>query len=196
MQWILRALAVVALAVSTVAGALNTARADQERPEYTVVSTEGEFEIRDYAPMVLAQFTLRGSYKTAVSQGYIKLEQYFLGKNSVPEPIAMTLPTMVRDDLSGGWATMFYLGKGYRPETAPIPNDRRIRVIEFPARRMAAITFPGKLNENVMREQSAKLEAWLAARGIAHASDFTLAGYDAVWMPGSRRRNEVLVTLK
>jgi hypothetical protein len=47
-----------------------------------------------------------------------------------------------------------------------------------------------------MREQVAKLEAWLAARGIAHNADFTLAGYNAPWIPAWRRRNEVLVTLR
>jgi len=61
---------------------------------------------------------------------------------------------------------------------------------------VAAIMFPGKLNEAVMREQTARLDAWLAARGIAHRGDFTLAGYDPPWTPGAWRDNEVLVTLK
>ncbi|HUS54080.1 MAG TPA: heme-binding protein [Thermohalobaculum sp.] len=196
MRWIFKAISVLALAALTLSGTAVPAHAKQERPEYTVVSTEGDVEIRDYETMVLAQFTMRGSYRQSVSQGYMKLEQYFLGKNSVPEPIAMTVPTMVRDDLAGGWATMFYMGKRYRADTAPRPHDSRIRVIEFPPRRIAAIVFPGKLNDDVMREQVEKLEEWLAAHGIAHAADFTLAGYDAPWVPASRRHNEVLVTLK
>jgi DNA gyrase inhibitor GyrI len=91
---------------------------------------------------------------------------------------------------------MFYLPKGYRPETAPQPTDRRIRVVEIPARQVAVIVFPGKLNERVMREQSEKLGAWLAAKGIAHNNDFTLAGYDTPWTPKRWRKNEVMVTLK
>jgi hypothetical protein len=103
---------------------------------------------------------------------------------------------MVRNDLAGGWTTIFFLPKGYQSDTAPPPNDRRIKLVEFPPRRMASILFHGKLNEGAMREQVAKLEAWLAERGIAHMADFTLAGYNAPWIPASRRRNEVLVTLK
>ena len=139
---------------------------------------------------------MRGTYKRSVTQGYINLEKYFLGKNTVPEAIEMTVPTMVRDDLASGWTTMFVLPKDYRAETAPRPNDRRIRVVEFPARRMAVIVFPGKLSEAAMREQIATLDAWLSAKGIAHRGDFTLAGYDPPWTPAAWRDNELLVTLK
>jgi DNA gyrase inhibitor GyrI len=197
MRWTLKPIAVVMLAVLALTGSPDGAGAKPERPEYTVVSTEKDgFEIRDYSAMVVAQFTMRGTYRKSVSQGYMRLEEYFLGKNAVPEPIEMTVPTMVRDDLANGWSTMFYLPKGYRPETAPQPNDRRIRVVEIPARQVAVIVFPGKLNERVMREQSEKLGAWLASRGIAHNNDFTLAGYDTPWTPKRWRKNEVMVTLK
>ena len=196
MRWMLRPVAAVMLAGLALAGGLETAEAKPEQPGFVVVSTEDDFEIRDYAAMVVAQFTMRGTYRQSVSQGYIKLEQYFLGRNTVPEPITMTIPTMVRDDLASGWSTMFYMPRGYRPETAPRPIDRRIRVIEYPARRVAVIAFRGKLNELVMREQRDKLEAWLAAKGIAHNNDFTLAGYSTPWTPKKWRKNEVMVTLK
>ncbi len=196
MRWMLRPVAAVMLAALALAGGPETAGAKQERPEFVVVSAEDGFEIRDYGTMVVAQFTMRGTYRQSVSQGYINLEKYFLGKNTVPEPIKMTIPTMVRDDLANGWSTMFYLPKGYRPESAPQPIDRRIRIIEIPARRVAVIMFKGKLNELVMREQAEILEAWLAARGIAHNNDFTLAGYAAAWTPKKWRKNEVMVTLK
>jgi hypothetical protein len=196
MRWFYQPVAAVILAGVALTSVPQPVEAKPERPEYAVVSTEKEFEIRDYSTMVLAEFTMRGTYRQSVSQGYIKLEQYFLGKNTVPEPIRMTVPTMVRDDLSNGWSTMFFLPKGYRVESAPRPLDRRIRVIEYPSRRMAVIMFSGKLNEFVMREQVAILEAWLAAKGIAHRNDFTLAGYATPWTPKRWRKNEVMVTLK
>ena len=196
MRWMLRPVAAVMLAALALAGGPERADAKPERPEFVVVSTEDKFEIRDYATLVVAQFTMRGTYKRSVSQGYMRLEEYFLGKNTVPEAMKMTVPTMVRDDLASGWTTIFVLPRGYRAETAPRPIDRRIRVVEFPPRRVAVIEFPGKLGELVMREQVARLDAWLAAKGIAHRGDFTLAGYDPPWIPAAWRDNEVLVTLK
>ena len=196
MRWMLQPVAAVIVAGLALAGGPERADAKPERPEFVVVSTEDKFEIRDYATLVVAQFTMRGTYRQSVSQGYLNLERYFLGKNTVPEAMKMTVPTMVRDDLADGWTTMFVLPRGYRAETAPRPVDRRIRVVEFPARRVAVIEFPGKLNEAVMREQIAKLDAWLAAKGIAHRGDFTLAGYDPPWTSAAWRDNEVMVTLK
>ncbi len=196
MWWMLRPVAAVMLAGLALTGGPERADAKQERPEFVVVSSEDKFEIRDYATLVVAQFTMRGTYRQSVSKGYIELEQYFLGENTVPEPIKMTVPTMVRDDLASGWTTMFVLPRGYRAETAPRPNDRRIRVVEFPPRRVAVVVFRGKLGEAVMREQVARLDAWLAAKGIAHRGDFTLAGYDPPWKPAKWRKNEVLVTLE
>lgn len=184
------------LAGAMLIGGLDMVDAKPERPTYTVVSTEKPFEIRDYERMVVAQFTMRGSYRQSVSQGYIKLENYFMGENSVPEPIEMTVPAMVRNDLAEGWTTMFFLPDGYMPETAPRPVDRRIRVVEFPPRRVAVISFPGKLNDRVMQQKTDELKAWLEARGIAHRADFTLASYDTPWTPSSWRGNEVMVTLR
>jgi len=185
------------LAALTVVGGVGTAEAEKmERPEFSPVSQEGAFEIRDYGALVVVQFTIRGTYKQAVSQGYIRLEKYYTGANTTPEAIQFTKPVMVRNDLAGGLTTMFVLPKAYRVDTAPRPINRRIRVVEIPARRAAVVVFPGKLNEAAMHEQIEVLEAWLAAKGIAHAQDFTLASYDDAWVPGRARRNEVIVTLK
>jgi hypothetical protein len=192
----MRPIAAILLAVLVLTVGADRAGAKQEQPSYTVVSTDGDFEIRDYDTMVQAEFTMRGTYRQSVSQGYIRLEKYFLGENSIPERIEMTVPTMVRNDLSGGWTTIFYLPRGYQSDTAPRPNDRRIKVIEFPPRQMASVEFHGQLNDSAMRDQVAKLEAWLAANGISHKADFTLAAYNAPWIPASRRRNEILVTLR
>jgi DNA gyrase inhibitor GyrI len=192
-SWILAATVLVALAV---AGLPGGASAKPDQPVFTVVSEEGDFEIRDYAAIVVAQFTMRGSYSRAVNQGYIELERYFLGKNTVPEPIDRTAPVMVRDDLAAGWTTLFVLPSKYSQSSAPPPKDARVRVIEYPARRVAVVRFKGKINENAMREQVGRLDAWLASQGIEHRADFLLAGYEETWKPVSMRSSEVIVTLK
>jgi hypothetical protein len=62
MRWILRPTAVLVVAVLALTGGYDSAGAKQEQPVYTVASTEGDFEIRDYDTMVLAEYTMRGSY--------------------------------------------------------------------------------------------------------------------------------------
>lgn len=196
MMRILRLTAAAMLAASVAVTGNSATAAELDRPGYSVVKSVEQFEIRDYDRMVIAQFSMRGSYKKAVSQGYIRLERYFTGENSVPEPIAWTVPVMVRDDLADGWTTIFYMPAEYRPESAPVPNDHRISLIEMPPRQVAAIIFPGKLNERVMRAKVAELKAWLESQGFEHKSDFTMASYDVPWKPGKWRKNEIIVTLR
>jgi len=196
MRRIVKVLALVICAGVIAVGTPKMAGAAPEQPAYVVVSEETDFQIREYAPTVVAQFTMRGTYKRAVNDGYIKLERYFLGENTAPERMDLTIPVMVRDDLASGWTVMFVVPSAYRVTSAPQPNDRRIRLLELPARRVASIQFKGKLNETVMREQTERLEDWLRAHDIEHRNDFTLAGYDQGWVPKRFRKNEILVTLK
>lgn len=173
-----------------------TAGRDDSWPRFEVLSKDGDFEVRLYAPHVIASYTKRATYKRAVNEGYIRLERYFTGENSGPEPMPIAPPIMVRDDGAEGWTTILVLPPEYRVETAPRPNDQRVRVVELPERRVAAVRFKGKLGERVMREQVARLKAWLEARGLAHRGDFTMASYDPPWKISSLRRAAILVTLR
>ena len=168
----------------------------EENPQYVVASAEEAFEIRDYGTRVWAQHSARGTYRSAVEQGYIRLERYFTGENTVPEAMEMSAPVMVREDGAEGWTVMFPLPDSYTVETAPRPNDQRIRIVEHPPRRIAAVKFGGELGEAVLREKAAELDAWLDARGLEHRGDFMLASNDPPWKPRAWRRNEVLVTLR
>lgn len=197
MGWRIGPLAAVGLAALALAGCMGTGDSKkEENPAYSVVAAEKEFEVRQYGPQILAQYSERGLYNQSVETGYIKLERYFLGENWVPVAIPLTVPVMVREDGAGGWTTMFVLPPTYRIASTPEPKDTRIRVAEVPARRVAAVKFGGKLNEAVMREQTEVLGDWLAANGIRHRGDFTLASYDPPWTPASWRENEVMVTLE
>ncbi len=188
-------LAGMAIAVAAVSGCMQTTSAENETPAYSVASAENEFEIRNYRARSVAQYSARGNYGKAVQEGYIKLERYFLGENVVPEAIPITGPVMVRDDGSAGWTTTFLLPVEMSVENAPAPIDQRVRVIELPERRVAAIRFPGEPSEAAMREQASKLDFWLASRDIAHKGDFTMTGNTAPWLPSAWRENEVVVTL-
>ncbi len=186
----------LALGLPPATGSMARAGGDPPYPAYSVLSRDGDFEIRDYAPLVVARHSMRGTYRQAVNEGYIRLERYFTRENSVPEAMKIAPPIMVRDDLAAGWTMMLALPPEYRVETAPRPLDRRVEVVELPRRRVAVVKFRGRVGERAMRAQVARLKAWLAGRGLAHRADFTMASYDPPWKPASMRRAEILVTLR
>lgn len=184
------------VAAMALAGCMPETTATEETPPYVVASAEESFEIRDYGARVWAQHSARGTYRRAVEQGYIRLERYFTGENTVPEALEISAPVMVREDGADGWTVMFPLPDAYTVEGAPRPVDQRIRIVEHPPRRVAAMSIGGALGEAVLREKAAQLDAWLEARGLEHRGDFTLASNDPPWRPSAWRRNEVLVTLR
>lgn len=63
-----------------------------EQPDYKLVLSKGEIEIRDYAPMIAAEVEVSGERKLAISEGFKILADYIFGNNISNEKMAMTAP--------------------------------------------------------------------------------------------------------
>ena len=93
---ITRALALAA-ALTAFASAPEARAADE--PPHTVVRREGAIEIRDYAPMILAEVEVSGSMAGAGNAGFRPLAGYIFGANTSrqaagSDEIAMTAPVI------------------------------------------------------------------------------------------------------
>ena len=75
----LRYLAATATAV--VLGLLSPMASAIEEPKYTVVREYDGFEIREYAPYLVAEVTVPGPAEEAGNQGFRILAAYIFGKN-------------------------------------------------------------------------------------------------------------------
>ena len=179
-----------------------------EQPRYVVAAQEGDYEIRRYAPYVVAEVTVEGDQGTAVQAGFRKLAGYIFGGNAggakiamtapvaqqpVGESIPMTRPVTQTPDGQGRWTVQFMMPSGYTLQTLPRPNDPAIHFRGTPAREMAVVRFSGVAREASFRRQSDALRHWAAARGLALRGAATLAQYDPPWTLWFLRRNEVLI---
>ena len=63
-----------------------------ETPDYHVVRSEGDFEVRDSPPLLAAEVAKRGARREAVSAGFSPLAGYIFAKKRGGEKIAMTAP--------------------------------------------------------------------------------------------------------
>jgi hypothetical protein len=75
-----------------------------EHPKYKVFERTGSIEIRDYAPMIVAEVEVKGERREAISKGFRVIADYIFGNNTraqkvtAPvtqqgsEKIAMTAP--------------------------------------------------------------------------------------------------------
>jgi hypothetical protein len=89
-------------AVTMNASASNTASAAEqsrklpsdnyEQPKHTVIERAGNIEIREYAPMLLAEVDVEGDRGTAANRGFRLLAGYIFGGNTSRASINMTSP--------------------------------------------------------------------------------------------------------
>src|SRR6478736_1897560 len=115
-------------------------------PDYRVLSSEGDLEIRDYPPIIVAETVVRGPRKAALSQGFGILADYIFAKSRGGEALPMTVPVLqdagdptasdpaVFDDMAeGGWRVRFVMPEGRTRRDLPAPPEG-VALVEIPAR--------------------------------------------------------------
>lgn len=189
-RWIAAGLGIAAIGTAAVyAQYRNT-----EQPEFALVKTDGDFALRDYPALVVAEVTSSGDRQRASGASFRRLAAYIFAQDRPQggESIAMTAPVIQQEASAGAWRMRFVMPSKYTRTTLP-PAPVDIALIEVPARRMAAVRFSGNGGASDLATHEASLRQWLAGQGIAPAGEAEYAFYDAPMVPGPLRRNEVLI---
>ena len=181
---------------------------DVEHPDYEVVSSVDNIEIRQYAPMLIAEVEVEGERKEAISDGFRLLADYIFGNNTVNQDIAMTAPVQqqenqkiamtapVQQQSSGdAWRVSFVMPSKYSLVSIPKPNNDRVNLIEISSRKFMVIRFSGSnTNENVVGHEKKLLEH-VKENQIQTIGSPKYAFYNPPWTLPSMRRNEVMIEL-
>ena len=179
-----------------------------EHPKYKVSERSGNIEIRDYAPMIVAEAEVKGERREAISEGFRIIADYIFGNNTaaqkVPmtapvtqqgsEKIAMTAPVTQQGD-GNTWRVRFVMPSKYTMETLPKPNNPAIELKEIPAKRFAVIRFSGMAGEESLKRHNKELDDFLRAKRFTPLSPPIYAFYDPPWTLPFLRRNEVLIEI-
>jgi effector-binding domain-containing protein len=181
-----------------------------EEAAYHVLKQETHFEIRDYAPHILAETVVEGNFEEAGNKAFRVLFRYISGDNLSREKVAMTAPVsqnrkgeeikmtapVGQRSVQDKWAVSFMMPASYTLETLPEPKDPDVTLRQVSARRMAAVSYSGFWSEkNYLRYKSA-LEAWIHEQGLSIAGEPLWARYNPPFTPWFLRRNEVLIPVK
>ena len=200
-----RAIRTLLAAAFILIGAVNS-MAIEEAP-YKVLNSSEKFELREYAPHILAETIVEGDLEGAGDKAFRRLFRYISGDNRSRARVAMTAPVSqekagekismtapVGQQPSGDrWAVSFMMPSGYTLETLPIPDDPLITLRQVPARRMAAVRYSGLWSEGNYRDNLKGLEAWIRAQGLTATGDPVWARYNPPWTLWFLRRNEILI---
>ena len=209
-RWIIAGAGMAALAGSV---AFAKSRST-EQPPYDVLFAEEDFELREYAPMIVAQVTHTGSRMRARQASFRRLAAYIFAKDRPAggEEIDMTSPvihertdnvgriamaapvTQQRTDV-GEWRMRFVMPSHYTMATLPKPPSD-IALEEVSAKRLASVRFSGHPNDAELQAMEAKLGDWIARQGLTPTGEPQYAFYDAPMVPGPLRRNEVQIEVE
>jgi hypothetical protein len=168
-----------------------------EEPEFEVIRVTDNYEVRQYEPYIVAEVDVTGDQGSAGNRAFRILADYIFGNNGRGEKMQMTAPVvstpMQGDEESYTYA--FVMESRYSLDTLPPPKDSRIRIVEKPARVIAAKQYSGRWTEENYRRNEASLIEALAGDGLEARNGPYLARYDSPFKPWFLRRNEVLIEL-
>jgi len=200
-----RSIRIILAAAVIIIGAMDAMAI--EEATYKVVKKDNKFEIRDYAPHILAETVVEGDFDEAGNKAFNVLFGYISGDNRSREKLAMTAPVsqepkgekikmtapVGQQRVQESWAVSFMMPASYTLETLPEPEDPKVTLRQVPARRIAAVRYSGFWNEKGYLRYKLELESWISEKGYTIVGDPIWARYNAPFTPWFLRRNEILI---
>ena len=204
-------------------GILGTSNAmATEEPKYEVVFSEGDLEVRRYAPMLIAEAEVEGSMDEASNKGFRLSADYIFGNNQSSDSeqrskIAMTAPVTVEPQSSRismtapvtvepqsaetdmqaarRWRIHFVMPSQYTLDTIPRPRNSAVKLREVPASHHAVHRYSGFNTLSRVQKKTEELLQWTAAKSLTITGNPQLSRYDPPWTLPMFRRNEIMVEI-
>ncbi len=183
-----------------------------DEPEFYSTFKDNNLEIREYAPKILAQVSVKGDFDEASSKGFKLLADFIFGNNisidgsskidmtapvvmqPVSEIINMTAPVITEGN-NNEWIVSFVMPKEYSLSTLPKPNNKNISITSVPAEKYAVIVFSGLVRKSNYDEQVNLLEKFILKRKLKTIGLVQIARYNPPWTLPFFRRNELMIRI-
>ena len=189
----------------------NSAMATEE-PDFKLISEEGDFQIREYEPKIIAQVEVEGNFDEASSKGFKLLADYIFGNNlldgeskkiSMTTPVEMTplaenlimTSSIMDDQVNNKWSINFVMPQEYSLDTLPKPNNSQIDIIEVPSEKYAVIIFSGLVRESSYTDKAKLLSNYFKQNNFEKRGAIKIARYNPPWTLPFFRRNELMVKI-
>lgn len=185
-----------------------------EEPAYTVLEQKDGYEIRKYAPYILAETTVTGDYDNATRSGFRIIADYIFGNNTKKESISMTTPVLESGasgkseaiamtvpvlETKGGDTERkiaFVLPSKYTLETLPSPNNPKVKLTQMPERTVAALRFTWYPTASRVENNKEVLKTYLTRDKKVIAGEIETARYNPPLSMPLTLRNEILIPIE
>jgi hypothetical protein len=188
-----------------------------EEPKYEVVKTYPDFELRRYAPYLVAETEVSGDFDEVGNKAFRILAAYIFGENRAQEKMEMTAPVNQRPVAEEGekmamtapvaqrpkggadantYVLSFVMPSSYTLDTLPEPLNPRVRLREEPAKLMAVSSYSGRWTQANYRDHESQLLAAVEREGLTSVGAPVYARYNSPFSLWFLRRNEVMVEVE
>jgi hypothetical protein len=193
------------IAVGILAGPVMS---DVEKPDYKVLQSEHNIEIRLYEPMIIAEVDVEGKREDAVRDGFRLIADYIFGNNKVQRDISMTAPVQqqesqkiamtapVQQQSTGrSWQISFVMPSKYSIESLPEPNNDRVQLKKILSKKFIVIKFSGTNSNKNLAEHEKQLMSYIEDKQFKIIGSPKYAFYSPPWTLPFMRRNEVMLEI-
>jgi hypothetical protein len=186
-----------------------------EEPKYEVRTSQAPFELRHYAPTLIAQTIVEGDMDAASNKGFRLIADYIFGNNlaagseqaakiamTAPvtvEPqsskIAMTAPVTIEPQLGSAqqWRIHFVMPSQYTLANIPKPKNSAVTLHELPSKYFVVHRYSGFNSVARVQEKTDEALAWAKQQSLKVVGTPQLSRYDPPWTLPMFRRNEIMV---
>lgn len=164
-----------------------------ETAKYDVVTKDGNFEVREYQPMLLVSTTMKND-GSQNGTPFGRLFRYITGSNENEQKISMTSPVFSSRE-NGAYTMSFLIPKDVANSGAPKPTGKGVKIESMDGGKFAVYRYSGYQTGRKIMEAEQKLAKWVKEQNLKTVGEMISAGYDPPYTPSSVRRNEVLIRL-
>lgn len=137
-----------------------------EQGRYSVLLSQGPFELRFYQRMICAQMSLTGPYDEVFNIGTKYLQEYFDGNNFKVEKIENS-GCFFQVKKENSWDLGIILPSSSSINNAPKPINRMIRIIGLPPAKVASLSFKGHQSREIFSRRGEELKRWIDYKGFS-----------------------------
>lgn len=181
-----------------------------EEPEYSVIEKREGYEVRLYAPYVIAAAEVEGNFQESIEKGFTIVAGYIFGGNTAKSKIAMTAPVqetkavkiaMTAPVLETSAGTdlrriSFVMPKEYTMENLPTPDDSRVQLLQIPERKVAVLRFSWSSDAQTVAKKKIEFSERLKNDGFTQLGEPEAAFYNPPWTPPFMLRSEILIPIE
>ena len=191
-----------------------------EEPKYEVIQTDGAFEMRKYAPILIAETMVDGDMDEASNKGFRLIADYIFGNNQVvdsnantkiamtapvtvepvSQKIAMTAPVTVEPQstdtnmqLAKKWRIHFVMPSQYTLANIPKPKNDVITLKEVPSKYFLVYSYSWLNTLSRVQNKIDETLEWANRKGLKVIGAPKLSRYDPPWTLPMFKRNEIML---